>query len=72
MWGTNHSRQVPKMRFYIEIRSITRDEFCVLLIILVGILLFMRTGAYWALTTSSTFPPLTPKITNVDLKWYYR
>ena len=26
--------------------------------------------AYCALTTSSTFPPSTPKITFMNLKWY--
>lgn len=30
----------------------------------------MQIMAYWALTTSSTFPPLTPKITNLALNWY--
>jgi len=35
-------------------------------------LLIMQTEAYWALTTSSTFPQSTPKIPNMALKWYYR
>jgi len=32
----------------------------------------MQIEAYWALTTSSTFPQSTPKITNMTVKWYNR
>lgn len=39
---------------------------------LVGDLLIMQTEAYWALTTHSTFPQSTPKITNMAVKWYNR
>jgi hypothetical protein len=33
-----------------------------------GLTLFMPTHAYWALTTSSTFTPSTPKITIFVMK----
>ena len=51
---------------------VTWYEFYVRLIMLVEDLLIMRAGAYWALTTSSTFSQSTPKIANMALKWYYR
>jgi hypothetical protein len=44
------------------------DDFYVQLIILVRDIFYVQVEAYWALTTSSTFPQSTPKIANMDFE----